>query len=270
MILPHPKTFHYEEAEGVAVVRLNRPERLNALTFESYGELAGAFAELQTRAGVRSVLLTGTGRAFCSGGDVEDIIGPLLQMDAEELLEFTRQTGRLILNMRQLRRPIVAALNGTTCGAGAVMAIACDFRIAAKDARIAFLFTRVGLSGADMGAAWLLPRIVGASRASDLLLRGRFVPAEEALAIGLYHQVVEKDQVVAVARALAKELAEGPTLGVPMTKEMLNREASMSLEQAIEAEAQAQALCMRHPDFREAYQAFVEKRTPRFLRDRSS
>lgn len=268
MMLPHPRTFDYEEREGVATVRLNRPARYNALTFESYAELTTAFDELQARDGVRAVVLTGTDPAFCSGGDVEDIIGPLLQMDTERLLAFTRMTGRLIGNMRLLRKPIVAALNGTTCGAGAVMALAADFRIAAERAKIAFLFTRVGLSGADMGAAFLLPRVVGLAHATSLLMRGNFITAEEALAMGLYQQVVGSDELLAAANELAAELARGPALGLQMTKEMLNRELSMSLEQALEAEAQAQALCMQHPDFREAQQAFVDKRKPEFGRPR--
>ena len=264
MSLPSPEHFSYTEAEGVATVRLDRADRLNALTFASYRELADAFADLQDRSSVRAVILTGTGRAFCSGGDVEDIIGPLLAMNAEELLRFTRLTARLIGNMRLLRKPIVAALNGTTCGAGAVMALASDFRLAVPKARIAFLFTRVGLSGADMGAAWLLPRVVGLSQATSMLMRGHFVSAEEALAMGLHHEVVEADHLLERAQTLAQELANGPPLGMQMTKEMLNRELSMGLEQALEAEAQAQALCMQHPDFREAYEAFVEKREPRF------
>jgi enoyl-CoA hydratase/carnithine racemase len=264
MILPDPKTFAYEESGGVGVVRLSRPERLNALTFESYRELTEAFGELGDRPGVRVVLLTGTGRAFCSGGDVEEIIGPLLAMNAEELLNFTRLTGRLIGSMRLLRKPIVAGLNGTTCGAGAVMALASDFRVASERAKIAFLFTRVGLSGADMGAAYLLPRVVGLSQATSLLMRGHFITAEEAHRIGLYHEVVTDEELPQAARKLAEELAAGPPLGLQMTKEMLVREDSMGLEMALEAEAQAQALCMQHSDFREAYQAFVEKREPQF------
>ena len=261
-----PVTFDYSFADGVATVRLNRPDRLNALTFESYQELTAAFAQLQDEPEVRSVLLTGTGRAFCSGGDVEDIIGRLLSMDSEGLLAFTRLTGRLIGNMRLLRKPMVAALNGTTCGAGAVMALAADFRIASPRAKIAFLFTRVGLSGADMGAAWLLPRVVGLGHATDLLMRGRWVSPEEAVTMGLYHEVVADEELEARGRALAQELADGPRFGLQTTKEMLNREASMGLEQALEAEAQAQALCMRSPDFGESHRAFVEKREPDFRR----
>jgi enoyl-CoA hydratase/carnithine racemase len=268
---PNPKTFRYDEDQnGVATIRLDRPERLNALTFESYRELTDLFFALRSRLQVRAILLTGTGRAFCSGGDALDIIQPLLRMDAEQLLRFTRMTGELIRNMLELRTPIVAALNGTTCGAGAVMALAADLRIAAPSAKIAFLFTRVGLSGADMGAAWLLPRIVGLGHAKNLLLRGHFVEPEEALRIGLYHEVVpdgtDGPGLAAQARgaALARELADGPQFGLQMTKEMLHREATMDLASAIEAEAQAQALCMRSPDFSEANFAFVQKRSPVF------
>ncbi len=275
MSRPQPTTFRYEEdGSGVATLRLDRPDRLNALTFESYRELTDTFRLLQQRPEVRAVVLTGTGRAFCSGGDALAIIQPLLSMEAEELLRFTRLTGELIRNMRELRTPIIAALNGTTCGAGAVMALAADFRIAAPTAKIAFLFTRVGLSGADMGAAYLLPRIVGLGHATSLLMRGHFIMADEALRIGLYHEVVADatagaaagDALATRVQALARELADGPQLGLQMTKEMLNREQSMDLATAIEAEAQAQALCMGHDDFAEANRAFVEKRAPRFAR----
>jgi enoyl-CoA hydratase/carnithine racemase len=264
---PSPKSFRYDEDDrGVATIRLDRPERLNALTFECYRELTDVLFALRSRPKVRAVLLTGTGRAFCSGGDALDIIQPLLRMDSEELLRFTRMTGELIRNMRELRTPIVAALNGTTCGAGAVMALAADFRVAAESARIAFLFTRVGLSGADMGAAFLLPRVVGLGHATSLLLRGNFVDAKEALRIGLVHEVAPDAEVAARGLALARELADGPQFGLQTTKEMLNRELPMDLATAIEAEAQAQALCMRSPDFGEANRAFVEKRPPVFRR----
>ena len=267
MDAPQPTTFRYSEDEhGVATIRLDRPERLNALTFASYRELTDTFRALRSRREVRAVLLTGTGRAFCSGGDALDIIQPLLAMDSEELLRFTRLTGELIQNMRELKTPIVAALNGTTCGAGAVMALAADFRVAASSVKIAFLFTRVGLSGADMGAAFLLPRIVGLGHATDLLMTGRFIAADEAKRIGLVHEVVPDAELAARGAALAHELADGPAMGLQMTKEMLNRELSMDLATAIEAEAQAQALCMRSPDFAEANRAFVEKRKPDFRR----
>jgi enoyl-CoA hydratase/carnithine racemase len=267
MSRPNPTTFRYDEDErGVATIRLDRPDRLNALTFASYRELADTFRALNGRPEVRAVVLTGTGRAFCSGGDALDIIQPLLKMDSVELLAFTRLTGELIQNMRELRTPVVAALNGTTCGAGAVMALAADFRLAIPTAKIAFLFTKVGLSGADMGAAFLLPRVVGLGVATDLLMRGRWMTAEEALKTGLYHEVVPEAELGARAQALARELADGPQFGLQTTKEMLNRELSMDLATAIEAEAQAQALCMRSPDFAEANRAFVEKRPADFRR----
>ena len=199
-------------------MRLERPERLNALTFESYAELRDTFRALGARRSVRSVVLTGTGRAFCSGGDVQDIIGALMGVDEATLLAFTRMTCDLIENMRRLEKPIVAALNGTTCGAGAVMAAAADIRIASDSAKIAFLFTQVGLSGADMGAAWLLPRIVGLGHASELLMAGEFISAERAERIGLYNHVVSGDELEEAARAMAGKLAAGPGMGLAVTK----------------------------------------------------
>lgn len=261
-----PKTFRYDHdrATGVATITLDRPERLNALTFEIYAELRDAFRALGDEAGVRAVLLTGAGRAFCSGGDVESIIGQLFSRDMAGLVAFTRMTGALVGAIRRCPRPVVAALNGTVAGAGAVIAAACDVRIAAESAKIAFLFTKVGLCGADMGAAWLLPRIVGAGRAAELLLGGDFIDAREAERIGLYNRVVPQDRVLAEARATAERLARGPGFALAMTKEMLDREASVDLDTALELEAQAQAICMRQPSFREAYEAFREKREPRF------
>jgi len=249
---------------GVHRIRLNRPDKFNALTFESYAALRDHFRDLEHDKAVRVVTITGEGKAFCSGGDVEKIIGPLLAMSMAELLEFTRMTGALIRNIRQLRAPVIAGLNGTTCGAGAVIALACDFRIASPYAKIAFLFTRVGLSGADMGAAFLLPRVVGLGKANELLMRGHFISPQEALAMGLYNEVVEADQLGARVNGLADELAAGPQLGLRMTKEMLNRELSMDLDSALEAEAQAQAICMIHPDFKESHAAWVEKRAVKF------
>jgi enoyl-CoA hydratase/carnithine racemase len=257
--------FRYSEADGIAVVRLDRPERLNALTFDSYRELADTFAALQSRDSVRAVVLTGTGRAFCSGGDVKDIIARLLEASEAEIHAFTRLTCRLIENMRLLEKPIVAALNGTTCGAGAVMAAAADIRIAAESARIAFLFTKVGLSGADMGAAWLLPRIVGMGHASELLMEGEFISAQRACEIGLYNRVVADAELQAVALEHARRLAAGPTMGMRVTKRMLNAEASMSLREAMQAEGFVQAECMRHPDYHEAHHAFMEKRPPNYV-----
>ena len=258
--------FHYAEADGVATLRLDRPERLNALTFESYAELCDTFVELRTRDSVRSVLLTGTGRAFCSGGDVQDIIGQLFDVPESELLAFTRMTCDLIENMRRLEKPIVAALNGITCGAGAVMAAAADVRVAADTAKIAFLFTKVGLSGADMGAAWLLPRIVGLGRASELLMLGDFVSAARALEIGLYNAVVPAEELAEEGRRWAQKLAAGPGLGLAVTKRMLNAEASLPLAEAMQAEGWVQALCMRSPDYREGFDAAMQKRAPDFRR----
>ncbi len=260
----NPQHFRYAEDEGVATIRLDRPARLNALTFESYAELRDAFAALQERESVRSVLITGTGRAFCSGGDVEDIIGKLLGVPDAKLLAFTRMTCDLIGNMRALEKPIVAALNGTTCGAGAVIAAAADVRIAAESARIAFLFTKVGLSGADMGAAWLLPRLVGLGRATELLMLGDFIDAREAERIGLYNRVVPEAELADTALRVARRLADGPAHGLAVTKRMLNAEAAMTLDQALQEEAWIQALCMKDPEYHEAYRAFVEKRGPDF------
>jgi enoyl-CoA hydratase/carnithine racemase len=259
-----PKSFLFDVREGVARITLNRPERLNALTFEVYRELTDMFAALQDEARVRVVVITGAGRAFCSGGDVRDIIGELQGRDAQGLLEFTRQTCELVRNMRALRKPVIASLNGTTAGAGACIALAADLRIASVDARIAFLFVKVGLSGADMGAAHLLPRLVGLGRATELLYTGDFITAEEALALGLYNRVVAAEDLESETQALAERLARGPSFALGVTKEMLNRELDVSLDTALEWEAQAQALCMQHPDYLEAYRAFTEKREPRF------
>ena len=262
----NPKSFLYsvEPSSAVATITLNRPERLNALTFEVYAELRDTFRTLDSERGVRAVVITGTGRAFCTGGDVEDIIGALFTRDAAGLLEFTRLTGDLILSIRQCRRPVVAALNGTVAGAGAVIAAASDIRIAAEGAKIAFLFARVGLTGADMGAAWLLPRIVGMAHASELLLLGDFITAERAAQIGLYNRVVPADRLMAEATDVAVRLAKGPSVAHGVTKQALNEEASMDLVTAIEWEARVQAECMQHSNFREAYEAFRAKREPTF------
>jgi enoyl-CoA hydratase/carnithine racemase len=261
-----PKSFRYEmnPATGVATITLNRPDRLNALTFEVYAELRDAFAALDTEPGVRAVVITGAGRAFCSGGDVEDIIGALFARDRRGLRDFTRMTCDVVLNIRRCRRPVIAALNGTVAGAGAVIATACDLRIAAESAKIAYLFTRVGLSGADMGVAWLLPRIVGLGRATELLLTGDFIDAETALRIGLYQRVVPQDRVLAEATALAERLAKGPAEALGVTKQALDEEAALGFGEALAYEAEAQAALMERPDFREAYEAFRAKREPRF------
>ena len=265
MIAPTSFLYAHSRDTGVATITLNRPERLNALTFDIYRELADTFRALDVEEGVRAIVITGTGKAFCSGGDVHDIIGALFSRDLRGLLEFTRMTCDLVLAMRRCRRPVIAALNGTTAGAGAVIAAAADIRIAATSATIAFLFTKVGLSGADMGAAWLLPRLVGSGRAAELLMTGDFISAEEALRIGLYNRVVDADALLQEAHRCAEQLARGPSFALEITKDALNREAHMDLASALEAEAQIQAALMLHPDFREAYQAFVEKRPPRFL-----
>ena len=263
-----PRSFLYahDAGTGVATLTLNRPQRLNALTFEVYGELCDTFAALDTEPEVRAIVLTGSGRGFCSGGDVEDIIGALFGRDAKGLLEFTTMTCDVVRNMRRCRRPIVAALNGTVAGAGAVLAAASDIRIAAETAKIAFLFVKVGLSGADMGVSWLLPRIVGAGHAAELLMTGDFITAQRAYEIGLYDRVVPAEQALAEATAFAAKLAQGPVEGLAVTKRALELEASMTLEQALEHEARVQAELMQHPDYREAYEAFRDKRAPRFAR----
>ncbi|HEX8847328.1 MAG TPA: enoyl-CoA hydratase family protein [Pyrinomonadaceae bacterium] len=259
-----PKSFLYEVREGVAWITLNRPERLNALTFEVYRELTDAFSALRDEPEVRAVVIRGEGRAFCTGGDVHDIIGELFSRDMQGLLEFTRMTCELVRNIRALPKPVIASLNGTTAGAGACIALASDIRIASREARIAFLFVRVGLSGADMGAAYLLPRVVGLAKATELLYTGDFLSAEEAERIGLYNRVVDREELESATLEFAERMARGPSFALAMTKEMLNREMDVSLEAALEWEAQAQGICMQHPDYREAYEAFVAKREPIF------
>ena len=255
----------YQVDADVATITLNRPERLNALTFEVYTQLRDTFRALDTEPGVRAIIITGAGRAFCSGGDVEDIIGALLGRDIAALQEFTRLTCDLILAMRRCRRPIVGALNGTVAGAGAVIATACDVRIASETAKIAFLFTKVGLSGADMGAAWLLPRLVGYGHATEMLLTGDFLDAKRALEIGLYNRVVPQSQVLPEARAFAEKLARGPAAALGVTKQALEAEAALDLEAALAYEAEVQAQLMLGPNFREAHEAFRAKREPRFI-----
>jgi enoyl-CoA hydratase/carnithine racemase len=263
----NPTSFLYahDPETGVATLTLNRPEKLNALTFEVYEELRATFDALDTEAGVRAIVLTGAGRAFCSGGDVEDIIGRLLGRSHQELLDFTRVTGALIRSIRRCRRPVVGALNGTVAGAGSVIAAACDLRIAAASAKIAFLFTRVGLSGADMGASWLLPRIVGHGHASYLLMTGDFIDAREAERIGLYNRVVDTGEAaLAEATALAARLARGPSFGLELSKESLDREWTMDLDTALAWETQVQAGCMLDANFAESHAAFRDRREPRF------
>ena len=259
-----PNSFLYQVSDGVATITLNRPGRLNALTFEVYRELTDTFAQLRDDATVRVVVITGAGKAFCSGGDVHDIIGELFSRDMEGLLEFTRMTCELVKNIRSLPKPVIACLNGTTAGAGACIALASDIRIASEEARIAFLFVKVGLSGADMGAAYLLPRVVGLSKATELLYTGDFISAGEAERIGLYNRVVSAADLNETVREFALRLATGPAFALAKTKEMLNRELEMGFDAALECEAQAQAICMQHPDYREAYEGFVAKRPPKF------
>jgi enoyl-CoA hydratase/carnithine racemase len=260
------KTQHvrYGEDGAIATITLDRPERLNALTFEVYAELRDVFIALARRDEVRSVILTGAGRGFCSGGDVEAIIGELVRRDMPSLLAFTRMTGALVQSIRALDKPVIAAINGVAAGAGAVIALACDFRIASEHASLAFLFTKVGLAGADMGAAYLLPRIVGLAKATEILFLGDRIGADEALRLGLVSRVVAADRVRAEARLLADRLAAGPTFALGVTKRLLNHELDVDFAAAIEAEAEAQAICMQTDDFRAAYEAFAARRTPKF------
>lgn len=259
-------SFASEFSAGVATLTLDRPARRNALTFEVYEELAQAFEDLDHHDDVRAVVITGRGQGFCSGGDQDDIIKHLLGRDTPALLRFTRATGRLIRAMRECRRPIIAAVNGVAVGAGGVIACASDFRIAAAGARFGFIFPQVGLCGADMGITYLLPRIVGLGHASELLFFGDIIDAERALAIGLINRLTpDAPTCVAMALEWAHRLSKGPAFAHAMTKQMIESEHTMPLGQAIEAEAQAQALCMQHPDFAEAHAAFKEsRRAPKF------
>jgi enoyl-CoA hydratase/carnithine racemase len=259
--------FGYSVDGKVATITLNRPERKNPLTFESYGELRDLFREMVHATDVKAVVFSGSGGNFCSGGDVHEIIGPLVKMDMPELLQFTRMTGDLVKAMRACPQPIVAAIDGVCTGAGAMIACASDMRVATARSKLAFLFVRVGLAGADMGACTLLPRLIGLSRAADLLYTGRVVGGEEAERFGFYNRLVEPDALLSTAGALARELAEGPTFGHAMTKTMLWQEWSAGLGECIEAEAQAQAICMQTKDFERAYHAFAAKQKPVFEGD---
>ena len=259
--------FAYAFDSGVATLILNRPERKNPLTFESYAELRDLFRALNSALDVKVVVLTGAGGNFCSGGDVHEIIGPLTRMRMPELLEFTRMTGDLIKAMRGCPQPIVAAIDGICAGAGAMMALAADLRLGTARARTAFLFTRVGLAGADMGACALLPRLIGQGRASELLFTGRAMSADEGLQWGFFNALHAPDTLMGAAHKLAHELASGPTFAHSMTKTMLHQEWAMTLDQAIEAEAQAQAICMQTQDFTRAYEAFSARQHPVFQGD---
>jgi enoyl-CoA hydratase/carnithine racemase len=261
------KSFSYEERGPIAVITFNRPDRLNSLTFDVYREMTDTLVAVRSRDDLRVVIITGRGRGFCSGGDVQEIIGELFGRDISGLLEFTRMTCELIRNIRALDKPVIASLNGTVAGAGAVIALACDLRIAADNAKIAFLFVKAGLAGADMGAAFLLPKVVGLGKATELLYTGDFISADEAAKIGLYSKVVKASELEAETIRWAERLAAGPAFALAMTKAALNRELDMSLEMALEAESEAQAICMLNPDFLEAYQAFIEKRAPVFNKD---
>lgn len=253
-----------EVAGKIATLTLNRPEKKNPLTFESYDEIANIFRAAAKDEAVKAFVLTGEGGNFCSGGDVFEIIGPLVEMDTVHLLKFTRMTGEAVKAMRAAPQPIIAAIDGVCAGAGAILAMASDLRIGTAKAKIAFLFNRVGLAGCDMGACAILPRIVGHGRASDLLYTGRVMGGEEAERWGFFNRLVTSENVLADAHALAKELADGPTFANAMTKRMLEMEWAMSVEQAIESEAVAQALCMETEDFKRAYRAFAAKQKPVF------
>jgi enoyl-CoA hydratase/carnithine racemase len=254
--------FDFDVDDGVGIIRFNRPDKLNALTFEAYADLRDLVAEIPHRGDVRSLVITGEGRGFCSGGDVEEIIGELQKMEVDELLEFTRMTGAVVRGLRECPVPVIAAINGVAAGAGSVIALACDFRVMAESAAFAFLFTRVGLAGADMGSAYLLPRLVGLGRATELLMLGDKVLAGDAERIGLAGQVVDDDQLEDVAVALARRLANGPALAFAQTKVLLTRELDMSLADAIELEAMTQALLMKSQDHAEFYAAWRDGRKP--------
>ncbi len=256
--------FEWQCSAGVATITLNRPERKNPLTFESYAELRDLFGRLRYATDVHAVVLTGAGGNFCSGGDVHDIIAPLIRLSAPDLLLFTRMTGDLVKAMRACPQPIVAAIDGVCAGAGAILAMASCLRLGTVRSKVAFLFNRVGLAGCDMGACAMLPRLIGQGRASELLYTGRSLGGEEAERWGFYNRLAAPEQVLADAQKLAAELAAGPTFANGITKTMLHQEWAMTIEQAIEAEAQAQALCMLTEDFKRAYNAFVAKQKPVF------
>lgn len=259
-----PQHFLWDVKDRIATVRLNRPERKNPLSFESYAELRDTFRALAYADDVDIVVFAPNGGNFCSGGDVHDIIGPLIGLDMKGLLAFTRMTGDLVKAMIGCGKPIIAAVDGVCAGAGAIAAMASDLRLGTPRAKVAFLFTRVGLAGCDMGACAVLPRLIGQGRAADLLYTGRAMKAEEGFAWGFYNALHEPDVLLEQAQALAQRLAEGPNFAHMMTKTQLNHEWNMALEQAIEAEAQAQAICMQTQDFHRAYEAFVAKQTPEF------
>ena len=260
-----PKHFLWRTEGKVGVITLNRPEKKNPLTFESYAELRDHFRGLRSDNNVKTVVISGSGGNFCSGGDVHEIIGPLTRMQKPQLLEFTRMTGDLVKAMRHCPQPVIAAVDGVCAGAGALVALFSDLRYGAPDAKVAFLFTRVGLAGCDMGACAMLPRVIGQGRAAELLYTGRSFSAEEGLAWGFFNRV--NDHVLDLSLETAKQLAAGPTLAHAMTKTMLHQEWNVGIDEAIEMEAQAQAVCMQTKDFRRAYEAFAAKKKPVFEGD---
>ncbi len=259
-----PEHFKLEVKDRVATVTLNRPDRKNPLTFESYAELRDTFHRFQYAEDVRAIVITGAGGNFCSGGDVHEIIGPLTKMSMDGLLAFTRMTGNLVKEMRTCPQPIIAAVDGVCAGAGAIISMASDLRYATPDAKTAFLFVRVGLAGCDMGACAILPRIIGQGRASELLYTGSVMNAEQGLAWGYFNDVVAKEDVLAKAQKVALSLADGPAFAHYMTKKCLHQEWNQTIEQALETEAEAQAICMQTKDFTRAYNAFVAKEKPKF------
>jgi enoyl-CoA hydratase/carnithine racemase len=259
--------FLWQAQDGVATITLNRPERKNPLTFDSYAELRDLFGQLRYATDVHAVVVAGAGDNFCSGGDVHEIIGPLVRLQAPELLMFTRMTGDLVKAMRACPQPVVAAVDGVCAGAGAIVAMASDLRLGTARSRTAFLFNRVGLAGCDMGACAMLPRIIGQGRAGELLFTGRSMTGEEGERWGFFNRLCLPEHLLEQAQGLARELVQGPTFANGITKTMLHQEWAMTLEQAIEAEAQAQALCMLTQDFRRAYEAFVARQKPRFQGD---
>jgi len=259
-----PKHFGWAVRDKIATVTLNRPERKNPLTFESYAELRDLFRDLVYVTDVKAVIVTGAGGNFCSGGDVHEIIGPLVAMEMPDLLRFTRMTGDLVKAMRACPQPVVAAVDGVCAGAGACMAMASDLRFGTARAKVAFLFTRVGLAGCDMGACAILPRLIGQGRASELLFTGRAMPGDEAERWGFFNRLCAPEKVLEEAEAMAKDLAQGPTFAHGITKKMLHQEWDMGVDEAIEAEAEAQAICMETKDFERAYRAFAAKQKPQF------
>ncbi len=267
---PHdfePQHFLWSYDDGIATITLNIPQKKNPLTFQSYAELRDTFRALKHNAQVKIIIITGAEGNFCSGGDVHDIIGPLVEMDPDQLLEFTQMTGDLVKAMRHCPQPIVAAVDGVCAGAGAILAMSADLRLGTPDCKTAFLFTRVGLAGCDMGACAILPRIIGQGRASELLFTGRTMTAVEGERWGFYNQIVPSEELDDIARQLAGRLRSGPTFAHSMTKKMLHEEWHMTIDEAIDAEAKAQAVCMQTHDFKRAYEAFVAKQKPEFKGD---